>query len=72
VLGEFEKQLNHNCDESGASYLYASEALARLPPLVVHSLVGIAKREPVLPSVRMKLIATGAHNLRDPGVPRQA
>jgi hypothetical protein len=37
-----------------------------------NSLIGIAKREPVLPSVRTKLIATGAHNLREPGVPTQA
>ena len=36
-----------------------------------NSLIGIAKREPVLPSVRTKLIATGAHNLRQPGVPTQ-
>jgi hypothetical protein len=37
-----------------------------------NSLIGIAEREPVLLSVRTKLIATGAHNLRDPGVPTQA
>ena len=37
-----------------------------------NSLIGIAKREPVSLSVRTKLIATGAHNLRDPGVPTQA
>jgi hypothetical protein len=37
-----------------------------------NSLIGIAKREPVLPSVRTKLIATGVHNLRDPGLPTQA
>jgi hypothetical protein len=37
-----------------------------------NSLIGIAKREPVLRSGRTKLIATGAHNLRDPGVPTQA
>jgi hypothetical protein len=35
-------------------------------------LIGIAKHEPVLLSVRTKLIATGAHNLRGPGVPTQA
>jgi hypothetical protein len=37
-----------------------------------NSLIGIAKRRPVLPSVRTKLIATSAHNLRDPGLPTQA
>jgi hypothetical protein len=37
-----------------------------------NGLIGIAKHEPVLLSVRTKLIATGAHNLRDPGVPTQA
>jgi hypothetical protein len=34
-------------------------------------LIGITKREPVLPSARTKLIATGALNLRQPGVPTQ-
>jgi hypothetical protein len=37
-----------------------------------NSLIGIAKGEPVLPSVPTKLVATGAHNLRDPGVPMLA
>ncbi len=41
----------------------------RGPP---NSLIGIAKRELVLPSVGTKLIVTGTHNLREPEVPTQA